>query len=162
MSDRTVYHLLRSLQLLTGDPDPQDKPGPVYPDFMSVAHHQRWGDPIKERGQIGIGQPVIERAIGHPGQRRTEQRDDRSLARFIEQRDIFRAALLDQLESPARGGEQVAVRDLLMGMTTVSANDAAVALAEGAMGSVNAWAAAMNARAAALPNPCPRNAGAIS
>ncbi len=49
-----------------------------------------------------------------------------------------------------RAGEQVAVRDLLMGTTTVSANDAAVALAEGALGSTEAWAAAMNARAAAL------------
>ena len=49
-----------------------------------------------------------------------------------------------------RAGEQVSVRDLLLGTTTVSANDAAVALAEGALGSVEAWTAAMNARAAAL------------
>ena len=49
-----------------------------------------------------------------------------------------------------RSGEQVAVRDLLMGTTTVSANDAAVALAEGALGSVQAWTAAMNARATSL------------
>lgn len=49
-----------------------------------------------------------------------------------------------------RGDEQVTVRDLLMGTTTVSANDAAVALAEGALGSLDAWTAAMNARAAAL------------
>ena len=49
-----------------------------------------------------------------------------------------------------RAGEQVSVRDLLLGTTTVSANDAAVALAEGALGSVAAWTAAMNARAAAL------------
>ena len=49
-----------------------------------------------------------------------------------------------------RGGEQVSVRDLLLGTTTVSANDAAVALAEGALGSLDAWTGAMNARAAAL------------
>ena len=49
-----------------------------------------------------------------------------------------------------QGGEQVSVHDLLLGTTTVSANDAAVALAEGALGSVEAWTAAMNARAAAL------------
>ena len=49
-----------------------------------------------------------------------------------------------------RGGEQVTVRDLLLGTTTVSANDAAVALAEGALGSLDAWTAAMNTRAASL------------
>lgn len=48
------------------------------------------------------------------------------------------------------GGDKVSVRDLLMGTTTVSANDAAVVLAEGAIGSLDAWTAAMNARAAAL------------
>ncbi len=49
-----------------------------------------------------------------------------------------------------RGGEQVTVQDLLLATTTVSANDAAVVLAEGALGSLDAWTAAMNARAAAL------------
>ena len=49
-----------------------------------------------------------------------------------------------------RSGEAVGVRDLLMGVTTVSANDAAVALAEGALGSTEAWTAAMNARATLL------------
>ena len=49
-----------------------------------------------------------------------------------------------------RPNEQVRVGDLLMGLTTVSANDAAVALAEGALGSEAAWLAAMNARAKAL------------
>ena len=49
-----------------------------------------------------------------------------------------------------RAGEQVRVGNLLMGLTTVSANDAAVVLAEGALGSNEAWLAAMNARARAL------------
>ena len=49
-----------------------------------------------------------------------------------------------------RGGEQVSVHDLLLATTTVSANDAAVVLAEAALGSVDSWTAAMNARAAAL------------
>ena len=49
-----------------------------------------------------------------------------------------------------RGGEKVSVRDLLLGTTTVSANDAAVVLGEGARGSIDAWTAAMNARAATL------------
>ena len=34
-------HPAGSLQLLSGDPDAQDKPGPKYPDFMSVAHYLR-------------------------------------------------------------------------------------------------------------------------
>jgi uncharacterized protein (DUF1501 family) len=34
-------HPSGSLQLLSGDPDPQDKLKPVYPDFMSVAHRLR-------------------------------------------------------------------------------------------------------------------------
>ena len=32
-------HPAGSLQLLAGDPDPQDKLRPVYPDFMTVAHY---------------------------------------------------------------------------------------------------------------------------
>jgi len=34
-------HPSGSLQLLSGDPDAQDKPGPIYPDFMTVAHYLR-------------------------------------------------------------------------------------------------------------------------
>jgi len=43
--------------------------------------------------------------------------------------------------------DNVRVDDLLMGLMTVSANDAAVVLAEGAAGSVEEWAALMNAKA---------------
>lgn len=46
--------------------------------------------------------------------------------------------------------EQVRVSDLLAGTATASANDAAVVLAEGALGSEAKWLAAMNARAKAL------------
>lgn len=49
-----------------------------------------------------------------------------------------------------RGGERVRVSDLLLGMTTASANDAAIVLAEGAMGSTSAWVKAMNDRAQSL------------
>ena len=35
-------HPAGSLQLLSGDPDPQDKPGPALPDLMSVAHRLRY------------------------------------------------------------------------------------------------------------------------
>jgi serine-type D-Ala-D-Ala carboxypeptidase (penicillin-binding protein 5/6) len=44
----------------------------------------------------------------------------------------------------------VTVRDLLRGVITASANDAAVVLAEGALDSEAAWLAAMNARAKSL------------
>lgn len=46
--------------------------------------------------------------------------------------------------------QQVRVSDLLGGIITASANDAAAVLAEGALGSQSAWHAAMNARAQAL------------
>jgi len=45
---------------------------------------------------------------------------------------------------------RVTVDDLLHGVTTVSANDGAVVLAEGAAGSVQDWVAAMNAKAREL------------
>lgn len=49
-----------------------------------------------------------------------------------------------------RPGERLRAGDLLRGVITASANDAAVALAEGALGSRDAWIAAMNARAKGL------------
>lgn len=36
-------HPAGSLQVLSGDPDARDKPEPVHPDFMSVAHYLRSG-----------------------------------------------------------------------------------------------------------------------
>jgi D-alanyl-D-alanine carboxypeptidase (penicillin-binding protein 5/6) len=47
-------------------------------------------------------------------------------------------------------GEQVSVDDLLRGITTISANDACVALAEGLAGSVARWTELMNAEARRL------------
>jgi D-alanyl-D-alanine carboxypeptidase (penicillin-binding protein 5/6) len=47
-------------------------------------------------------------------------------------------------------GMQVSVGDLVRGVTTASANDAAVVLAEGAAGSVPGWLKLMNARAKSL------------
>ncbi len=49
-----------------------------------------------------------------------------------------------------RPNEQVRIGDLLMGVTAVSANDAAVALAEAGLGSLEGWVGAMNARARVL------------
>ncbi len=45
---------------------------------------------------------------------------------------------------------QVSVDDLLMGITTVSANDGCIVLAEGAAGSIDGWVALMNAEARRL------------
>lgn len=47
-----------------------------------------------------------------------------------------------------RSGDKVSVDTLLRGITTVSANDGAMLLAEGASGSVDKWIALMNATAA--------------
>jgi uncharacterized protein (DUF1501 family) len=47
-------HPSGSLQVLTGDPDPQDKPGPVLPDFMSVAHHLRWNPARRLPNYVGV------------------------------------------------------------------------------------------------------------
>jgi D-alanyl-D-alanine carboxypeptidase (penicillin-binding protein 5/6) len=49
-----------------------------------------------------------------------------------------------------KAGDRVTVAQLLMGITTVSANDASVALGVEAVGSLGAWLALMNANAAAL------------
>jgi serine-type D-Ala-D-Ala carboxypeptidase (penicillin-binding protein 5/6) len=47
-------------------------------------------------------------------------------------------------------GTEITVADLLHGMTTVSANDATVVLAKGALGSTEAWTAQMNVQAQRL------------
>lgn len=47
-------------------------------------------------------------------------------------------------------GDRVLVRDLLMGIANVSANDGSAVLAEGFAGSVPEWTAAMNAKAAEI------------
>ncbi|GAA4038336.1 D-alanyl-D-alanine carboxypeptidase family protein [Parerythrobacter jejuensis] len=47
-------------------------------------------------------------------------------------------------------GQEVSVSDLLMAITTVSANDGSIVLAEGALGSVPEWVARMNANARSL------------
>ena len=80
---------------------------PHHPLF--VAHDQCWCDPRQECGKIAIGEPIVERAIRHTCQRCAKQRDNCCLAAFIKQRDIFSAALLDQLECAARGVEQIGI-----------------------------------------------------
>src|SRR5205085_321549 len=47
-------HPAGSLQMLSGDPDAQDKLRPIYPDFMSVAHHQRAGRGRKLPVYVGV------------------------------------------------------------------------------------------------------------
>jgi hypothetical protein len=45
-------HPAGSLQLLSGDPDAQDKLKPVYPDFMSVANRLRFDPHALERENL--------------------------------------------------------------------------------------------------------------
>ena len=47
-------HPAGSLQLLSGDPDPQDKLTPVYPDVMTVAHYLRSGHPRALPNYVGV------------------------------------------------------------------------------------------------------------
>ena len=47
-------HPAGSLQLLSGDPDPQDKLTPVYPDVMTVAHYLRSGRPSPLPNYVGV------------------------------------------------------------------------------------------------------------
>lgn len=51
-------HPAGSLQMLTGDPDARDKPGPVYPDLMTVAHYLRSGEPRKLPNYVGVN-PIV-------------------------------------------------------------------------------------------------------
>lgn len=51
-------HPSGSLQLLSGDPDPNDKVKPVYPDFMTVAHHLRYDGRRALPNYVGVN-PII-------------------------------------------------------------------------------------------------------
>jgi len=51
-------HPAGSLQLLSGDPDAQDKLKPLYPDFMSVAHYLRSGPARTLPNYVGVN-PVV-------------------------------------------------------------------------------------------------------
>src|SRR5262249_50790309 len=51
-------HPAGSLQLLSGDPDAQDKLQPVYPDFMSVAHRLRFDPRRVLPNYIGVN-PIV-------------------------------------------------------------------------------------------------------
>ena len=88
---------------------PRRKPG--HP--VAIADHQRRSDAGEQRTQIGVSQPVVERAIGNPCQRSAEHRDHARLARFVEQRDEVCAAAADQFARAARGGQQGAISPAL-------------------------------------------------
>src|ERR1043166_9011071 len=51
-------HPAGSLQLLAGDPDPQDKLRPVYPDFMTVAHFLRSDPNSVMPNYVGVN-PIV-------------------------------------------------------------------------------------------------------
>lgn len=58
MSHTGGGHPAGSLQMLTGDADPQDKPGPIYPDWMTVANLVRSGRPKPLPNYIGVN-PIV-------------------------------------------------------------------------------------------------------
>lgn len=74
--------------------------------------------------------------------------------RFIMSPGIFAAWAGKGTSMHLRSGESVPVELLLRGITTVSANDAAAVLAEGAVGSQPLWAARMNAEACHIGLSC--------
>lgn len=51
-------HPAGSLQLLSGDPDPQDKLTPIYPDFMSVANRLRFDPRRSLPNYVGVN-PIV-------------------------------------------------------------------------------------------------------
>src|SRR4051794_23790836 len=51
-------HPAGSLQVLSGDPDAQDKLKPVYPDFMSVAHRLRYDPRRPLPNYVGVN-PIV-------------------------------------------------------------------------------------------------------
>jgi hypothetical protein len=61
MAHTGAGHPSGSLQLLSGDPDVQDKPEPAYPDVMAAAHHLRaraGGAPGGLPGYVGVN-PIV-------------------------------------------------------------------------------------------------------
>src|SRR4029077_2249713 len=51
-------HPAGSLQVLSGDADPQDKLRPIYPDFMSVAHRLRYDPRRTLPNYVGVN-PIV-------------------------------------------------------------------------------------------------------
>ena len=58
MTHTGAGHPAGSLQMLTGDPDPQDKEKPVFPDWMTVANSLRANRPRTLPNYIGVN-PVV-------------------------------------------------------------------------------------------------------
>ena len=80
---------------------------PVNP--RRIANDQGRRDPVEQPCQIGIGEAIVERAIGHTRQARPEQRDHCGFAALVEQRNMAGAARLDELGRPACGFEQFGI-----------------------------------------------------
>ncbi len=73
----------------------------------------------------------------------------------LDRRFLYTQALEDEWYAEGsnmflRAGERPTIGQLLLGITTVSGNDASIAIAEAATGSTGAWLDLMNANAAAL------------
>ncbi|CAN5650692.1 DUF1501 domain-containing protein [soil metagenome] len=58
MAHTGAGHPSGSLQLLSGDPDPQDKTDPIFPDVMAVAHYLRSGQPRALPNYVGVN-PIV-------------------------------------------------------------------------------------------------------
>ena len=78
-------------------------------DTLDVADDEGRLDACNQRPQIGIGQTVIEWAIGHPRQRCAKQGDWRRFTAGIQQRHMFGPAGADQVRRTGGGGPQLAV-----------------------------------------------------
>jgi uncharacterized protein (DUF1501 family) len=62
-------HPSGSLQLLSGDPDPADKPGPAFPDVMAVANYLRAGESARRAlpNYVGVNPIVTYDGFGIAG-----------------------------------------------------------------------------------------------
>jgi D-alanyl-D-alanine carboxypeptidase (penicillin-binding protein 5/6) len=147
--------IIASLALAAGGVQARD----VAPPLPSAAQ-----SPVALLIDLGAGQTLFERASEKPFLPASMTKAMTTLVAF----DLLASGKLreDRLltVSPAtaqawsgkgtslylKAGMQVSVGDLLHGVTTASANDAAVVLAEGVAGSVPGWLKLMNARAKAL------------
>ena len=79
------------------------------PDAVHIADDAGGRDSLEQGGEIGVGEPVVERYIGDAGNGRAKQRDRRRFAVLIQQRDMRAAALANGGCRATRGAEERAV-----------------------------------------------------
>ena len=74
-----------------------------------VADDERGCDAAEQCGEIGIGEPVVQRHVGNAGDGRAEQCDRCRLAAFLEQRDMGAAAFGDRAGGALGRREKLAI-----------------------------------------------------